>query len=241
MKSPLEVLKKPTIQSAVIVLSLANAFGQGGTDAGSKIDKIEGVYRVGGPVSAPGLVYTPNPEYSKAARDAKYEGTCVLMLIVDANGCPRDVKVARTLGLGLDDKAVEAVKQWRFRPAMKDGKPVAVPVNVEVHFRLSDKPDSTPGVETELRRQDVDTATPLTVSQSSTPAATPLNRRIPQEELAELLTKCTPYTNTRVEDLESQRVPLPPHNAPGFLPGCETRAWRTYTCLASLRNSSATE
>jgi len=207
------------IQSVVIVLSLANAFGQGGTDVGSKIDKIEDVYRVGGPVSAPKPVYTPHPEYSQAARDAKYEGTCALMLIVDANGRPRDVRVARTLGLGLDEKAVEAVKQWKFRPAMKDGIPVAVQVNVEVRFTLYDKPGSTLGVEPKSHRNDLDTAAPRTESQPSTPAATPLNRRIPYtaEELAELRTKCAPYINTRVEDLESQRVPLPPHECAGVL------------------------
>jgi periplasmic protein TonB len=95
-----------------------------------------GVFRVGGGVSAPKALYAPDPEYSEEARKAKYQGTCVLWLIVGPDGHPRDVRIARSLGLGLDEKAIEAVKQWKFEPAMKDGKPVAVQINVEVDFRL---------------------------------------------------------------------------------------------------------
>jgi periplasmic protein TonB len=103
--------------------------GRGGGTGG-------GVFRVGGGVSAPKAVYSPDPEYSEEARKAKYQGTCVLWLIVGPDGRPRDIKVSRTLGLGLDEKAIEAVKTWRFEPAMKDGRPVAVQINVEVSFRL---------------------------------------------------------------------------------------------------------
>src|SRR5450631_2786065 len=95
-----------------------------------------GAYRVGGGVSAPKALYAPDPEYSEEARKAKYQGTCVLWLIVGPDGHPRDIRIARSLGLGLDEKAIEAVKQWKFEPAMKDGKPVAVQINVEVDFRL---------------------------------------------------------------------------------------------------------
>jgi len=95
-----------------------------------------GVFRVGGGVSAPRPIFTPDPEYSEEARKAKYQGTCVLWLIVGSDGKTRDIRVMQTLGLGLDEKAIEAVKQWRFEPAMKDGKAVAVQVNVEVTFRL---------------------------------------------------------------------------------------------------------
>ncbi len=95
-----------------------------------------GAFRVGGGVSAPRALDTPDPEYSEEARKAKYQGTCVLLLIVGPDGKPRDVKVARALGMGLDEKAIEAVRQWKFEPAMKDGKPVAVQINVEVNFRL---------------------------------------------------------------------------------------------------------
>jgi TonB family protein len=95
-----------------------------------------GVFRVGGGVSAPKALYAPDPEYSEEARKAKYQGTCVLWLVVGPDGRPRDIKIARSLGLGLDEKAIEAVKTWKFEPAMKDGKPVAVQINVEVSFRL---------------------------------------------------------------------------------------------------------
>ena len=95
-----------------------------------------GVFRVGGGVSAPRAVYAPDPEYSEEARKAKYQGTCVLWLVVGPDGRPRDIKIARSLGLGLDEKAIEAVKTWKFEPAMKDGKPVSVQINVEVSFRL---------------------------------------------------------------------------------------------------------
>ena len=95
-----------------------------------------GLFRVGGGVSAPRALSTPDPEYSEEARKAKYQGTVVLWLIVDQYGRPQNLKVARSLGLGLDQKAIEAVRQWKFEPAMKDGRPVAVQINVEVNFRL---------------------------------------------------------------------------------------------------------
>jgi TonB family protein len=95
-----------------------------------------GVFRVGGGVSAPRALNTPDPEYSEEARKAKYQGTVVLWLVVDQNGRPQQVKVARSLGMGLDQKAIEAVRKWTFEPAQKDGKPVAVQINVEVNFRL---------------------------------------------------------------------------------------------------------
>ena len=91
---------------------------------------------MGGGVSAPRAIFSPEPEYSEEARKAKYQGTCVLWLVVGPDGRPRDIKVSRTLGLGLDEKAIEAVKQWKFEPAMKDGKPVAVQISVEVTFHL---------------------------------------------------------------------------------------------------------
>src|ERR1700691_1479146 len=95
-----------------------------------------GAFRVGGGVSAPKIIFQPDPEYSEEARKAKFQGTCVLWLVVGPDGKPRDIRVLRTLGLGLDEKAIEAVKNWRFEPAMKDGKPVAVQINVEVNFHL---------------------------------------------------------------------------------------------------------
>ena len=95
-----------------------------------------GVFKVGGGVSAPKAIYSPDPEYSEEARKSKYQGTVVLWLIVSPDGSPRSIRVQRSLGMGLDQKAVEAVKNWKFQPATKDGKPVAVQINVEVNFRL---------------------------------------------------------------------------------------------------------
>jgi TonB family protein len=96
----------------------------------------ESVVRAGRGVTAPKPLYTPDPKYDKSARKAKYQGICVLSLIVGPDGTPRDVRVTRALGEGLDVKAVEAVSKWRFEPATKDGKPVASFINVEVTFRL---------------------------------------------------------------------------------------------------------
>jgi TonB family protein len=95
-----------------------------------------GVFRVGGGVTAPVALYRPEPEYSEEARKAKYQGTVVLYVEVDATGKPRNLKVMRSLGLGLDEKAIEAVEKWKFRPGYKDGKPVTVAATVEVNFRL---------------------------------------------------------------------------------------------------------
>ncbi|HZP61935.1 MAG TPA: energy transducer TonB [Terriglobales bacterium] len=95
-----------------------------------------GVYSVGGGVSAPKPIYAPDPDYSEEARKAKYQGTVVLWVIVGADGHPHDIRVYRSLGMGLDEKAIEAIKTWKFEPARKDGIAVAVQVNIEVSFRL---------------------------------------------------------------------------------------------------------
>ncbi len=109
---------------------------------GGQGDSNPGVYRVGGDVTAPKATYAPDPVYSEEARQAKYEGTVVLWMIVSAEGLPQDIKVQRSLGMGLDEEAIKAVTQWRFEPATKDGKPVPVMINVEVNFRLPPSPGS---------------------------------------------------------------------------------------------------
>jgi len=95
-----------------------------------------GAYRIGAGVSAPRAIYAPDPEYSDEARKAKYQGVVVLWVVVGADGQPKDIRVSRSLGLGLDQKAIDAVRNWRFEPALKDGRPVAVQLNIEVSFRL---------------------------------------------------------------------------------------------------------
>jgi len=107
-----------------------------GVGAGSGGGIGGGVFKVGGGISAPQAISTPDPEYTEEARNAKTQGTCILWLIVDDQGRPRDIRVVRGLGFGLDARAVEAVKQWRFQPALKDGHPVNVQISVEVGFKL---------------------------------------------------------------------------------------------------------
>ncbi len=107
-----------------------------GVGAGSGGGMGGGVYKVGGGISAPQAISTPDPEYTEEARNDKTQGTCILWMIVDDHGNPRDIRVVRGLGHGLDAKAIEAVKQWRFQPAEKDGHPVNVQISVEVGFRL---------------------------------------------------------------------------------------------------------
>jgi len=87
-------------------------------------------------VRAPRALYAPDPEFSEEARKAKYQGTVVLWMIVGPDGRTHDIRVQRSLGMGLDEKAIEAVQRWRFEPARKDGIPVAVEIAVEVNFRL---------------------------------------------------------------------------------------------------------
>lgn len=95
-----------------------------------------GTMQVGGGVSAPVVIYSVEPEFSDEARRAKYQGVCVVSLVVDAQGNPQHIQVVRALGMGLDEKAVEAVKQYKFKPAYYKGHPVAVPINIEVNFRI---------------------------------------------------------------------------------------------------------
>jgi TonB family protein len=104
--------------------------GYGGNTGG-------GVYRIGGGISAPVPIFTPEAEFSDEARRAKYQGVCLISLIVDANGNPINPRVVRPLGMGLDEKALEAVRKYKFKPAMKDGRtPVPVMMSIEVNFRL---------------------------------------------------------------------------------------------------------
>ena len=96
-----------------------------------------GLYHVGGGISAPVPLNTVEAEFSDEARRAKYQGVCLISLIVDAQGNPENPRVIRALGMGLDEKALEAVRKYRFKPAMKDGRiPVPVMITVEVNFRL---------------------------------------------------------------------------------------------------------
>lgn len=103
--------------------------GEGGGTGG-------GIFQVGGSVSAPLCLYCPDPEYSEEARKAKYQGTVVLWAVVDETGRPRNIRVVKSLGLGLDEEAVRAVQTWRFRPSERFGKAVPVAFRIEVSFHL---------------------------------------------------------------------------------------------------------
>ena len=87
-------------------------------------------------VTRPVLLWKVDPDYSEEARKAKFQGAVMLRVEIGTDGLPRNIQVSQPLGLGLDEKAIDAVRRWRFRPGMRDGRPVVVSALVEVHFRL---------------------------------------------------------------------------------------------------------
>lgn len=103
--------------------------GSGGNTGG-------GPRRIGGGVSAPQVIFSVEPEFSEEARKAKVAGNVLVNLWVDTAGNPSHVRVIRGVGMGLDEKAIEAVRQYKFRPAMEGGKPVLVELNIEVNFQI---------------------------------------------------------------------------------------------------------
>ncbi|HVN06261.1 MAG TPA: TonB family protein [Bryobacteraceae bacterium] len=97
---------------------------------------LPGVSRAGGSVTHPVPLLRPEPQYSDEARAALLEGTVVLRVVIGIDGKPQEALIVRSLGLGLDEMALEAVNQWRFKPGAKDGQPVPVAATIEVNFRL---------------------------------------------------------------------------------------------------------
>jgi len=95
-----------------------------------------GVMSIGGGVSAPVLIHRVDPEFSDQARTARFQGVVAVQLVVDRQGNPADIRVIRHLGMGLDEKAIDAVRQYKFRPAMFQGHSVAVQMVVNVAFNL---------------------------------------------------------------------------------------------------------
>lgn len=102
-------------------------FGPGDGDA---------VYTPGGEISAPVPVATPEAEFSEEARRQKHQGVCVIAVIIDTHGIPRDPRVIQPLGMGLDEKALDAVRRYRFKPALRHGVPVRARITVAVNFQL---------------------------------------------------------------------------------------------------------
>jgi protein TonB len=129
--------------SPLVGMSMGNGSGTGlgsgngsGLGLGSGGNTGGGPRRIGGGVSAPVVIFEVEPGFSEEARKAKVAGNVLVNLWVDEKGNPSHVHVIRGVGMGLDEKAVEAVKQYRFRPAMENGKPVLVELNIEVDFRI---------------------------------------------------------------------------------------------------------
>ena len=139
---------------SAVVASISNGKGSGagiGNGSGTGVGSGNGpgvgpghgggvggdAYRPGlGGVTAPRTIYAPDPQYSDQARSVKFTGSVLLWLIVGADGLPKDIRIVRSVGLGLDERALDTVKTWRFEPGRKDGQPVATQINVEVSFRL---------------------------------------------------------------------------------------------------------
>ncbi len=139
--SPMPNLGDP--RSMVVSGSMGNGRGTGlgsgsgpGLGSGAGGNYGGGVRRIGGGVSSPELIFKVDPEFSEEARKAKFMGVVTVNLVVDPNGNPQNVRLVRGVGMGLDQKAIDAVKQYRFKPARENGKPVAVQLNVEVDFRI---------------------------------------------------------------------------------------------------------
>jgi protein TonB len=103
--------------------------GSGGNTGG-------GVYHVGGGVKAPALIFQVDPEFSEEARKAKFSGNVEVYLFVDEQGNPTHIRIARGVGMGLDEKAIDAVRQYKFKPATQNGKPVKVDIYVDVNFQI---------------------------------------------------------------------------------------------------------
>jgi protein TonB len=103
--------------------------GSGGNTGG-------GFMHVGGGVRPPTVLFQADPEFSEEARKAKFSGNVEVYLIVDEKGNPTRIRIARGVGMGLDEKAIEAVRQYKFKPATKDGKPVAVDLYIDVNFQI---------------------------------------------------------------------------------------------------------
>jgi len=116
--------------------SAANADSTRPDRPGSERASSPGLFHIGRGVSPPKVIVQHEPEFSEPARMAKFQGVVTLGLVVDASGLPTNIRILKPLGCGLDEKAVHAVQGWRFKPAEKDGQPVAAGIAVEVDFHL---------------------------------------------------------------------------------------------------------
>jgi protein TonB len=141
-KSDMSVLGMSTAAPTVIS-SLGNGSGAGlgagsgsGMGSGTGSNYGGGVFKVGGGVAAPQVLSAPEPTFTEEARQAKVNGKVLVYLQVSPEGRPMHVRVIKGLGMGLDEKAVEAVRQYRFKPALREGHPVTVEMNIDVNFQI---------------------------------------------------------------------------------------------------------
>jgi protein TonB len=144
LRPKLDLSKIGTINSPLAGNSLGNARGKGdgpgdgdGYGPGHNRDTGGGFPTIGvGGVSAPVVLFAPEPQFSEEARRKKVSGNVLVYLQVDVNGRPTHVRVVRGIGLGLDEQAIDAVSHYKFKPAMENGHPVAVEMNVNVDFNI---------------------------------------------------------------------------------------------------------
>jgi hypothetical protein len=168
------------------------------------------VYKVGNGVTSPTLTFKVEPEYSAEATKAKFMGTVILSIEVNEKGNVQNLRVLRSVGMGLDEKAIEAVMKWRFRPGYKDGKPVTVAAQVEVNFRIPEaKIGLSSGKETEGPRGGVDKLNPQPVPQAQR-GAQDLGKLVPPPNIPLNL----PNVNMAQYGAPPARIP-PPSSGPG--------------------------
>lgn len=128
--------RSATAAAVILVLSCSVIAAQESSDQNAQTTENETVYEPGNGVTIPKGIYLPNPAYSEKARKKKISGTVLVDMVVTADGKVRDVKVTKSLEPSLDQQAIAAVQTWKFEPATKDGKPVAVHIHAEVSFRI---------------------------------------------------------------------------------------------------------
>jgi TonB family protein len=146
--SPASSNESATPQPAAANTAPANSSSGVSAGEGATVVDAGQIKSVGGVVTAPVLIKQVEPKFSEEARKKQFNVICTVTLIVDKNGLPQNVRVLRGVGMGLDMNAVEAVRQYRFKPAMQNGKPVAVYLNVQVHFVTFDMNGQSPPINT---------------------------------------------------------------------------------------------
>jgi TonB family protein len=132
----MEIIRQVLIAVSLMALQTSDEYVE--PRATAQVDNPGGgnVFRVGNGITPPVLLSKTEPRYSEEARRAKYQGSAMLYAQIDPSGEAGHIRVIKGLGLGLDQKAVEALGKWKFKPGYKDGKPVIVEATIEVNFRM---------------------------------------------------------------------------------------------------------